>query len=411
MGQILKKTGINRIPVKNTVISNSDIEALFKAPKSVTLDFNPAPYAPQKIARVISSFANTNGGTLIFGLKEIDSSQNQIVGLSTDFEVVEITKKAISLLSPMPLITYEWKRNENYEVFVIKTEKSNTNILLDNEKYIRKEADSILEKESKHEIILNNPKVRRNVAIIIAIEEYAPINQISKVKYAKEDALRFKEMLINVMKLCEDDIFIFTDDEAFKSNLEYNFQGLFHSLTEDDRLIFYYAGHGFHNGITNYLSTYDMHKHHIAETSVSLTEILLDPLRKSKCRNALIFIDACAQIFQHENQRSQISNINDEELIELSHDFPSYAIFLSCQPGQSSYSSDVLKNGIWTYHLIEALNGSINEVVKGGKYITDRLLSDYLSSHVAVYAKKELSYDQNPRAVLDSTYENVIVEK
>lgn len=411
LGQLLKKTGINRIPIKNTVISNSDIELLFNAPKSETLEFSPIPYAPQEIARILSSFANTNGGTLIFGLKEISPTSNQIVGLSTDFQVVEITKKSISLLSPMPPITYNWVNNGNNNVFVIQIEKTATDILFDNKKYIRKESNSTLEvNDPKLKVIINNPDFKRNVAIIIAIENYAPINQISKLKYAKEDALKFKEMLSNVMKLPDDEIFMFIDEEAFKNNLEYNFQGLFHSLTEDDRLIFYYVGHGFHNGITNYLSTYDTHKHHIAETSVSLSKILLDPLRKSKCRNALIFIDSCAQIFQDENERTQISDINDGELILLSHDFPNYATFLSCQAGQSSYSSDILQNGIWTHHLVEALNGKVQEAIRDGKYITDRSLSDYLSSSVAVYTKEELHYDQNPRAILDSSNENVIVK-
>ncbi|WP_298938868.1 RNA-binding domain-containing protein, partial [uncultured Dysgonomonas sp.] len=397
LGQLLKKTGINRIPVRNIPISN--VEVLFNAPISETLDFTPVPYVPQKIAKIISSFANTNGGTLIFGLKEINPTSNEIVGLSTDFRVIEITKKAISLLSPMPPVTYDWVMSEEKNVFVIRIEKSDADILLDDKKYIRKGIDSITEEhEPEENAILNNPKIKRTVAIIIAIEEYVPINHISKVKYAKDDALKFKKMLVNVMKLSDDDIFMLINEEAFKSHLEYNFQGLFHSLTEDDRLIFYYVGHGFHNGITNYLSTYDTHKHHIAETSVSLTEILLDPLRKSKCRNALIFIDACAQIFQDENKRAQISDINDEELIMLSHDFPYYAMFLSCQPGQSSYSSDDLQNGIWTHHLVEALGGGVKEVIKSGKYITDRLLSDYLSSNVAAYTKMKLTYGQNPRA-------------
>ena len=121
-------------------------------------------------------------------------------------------------------------------------------IMFDNKKYIRKESNSTLEvNDPKLKVIINNPDFKRNVAIIIAIENYAPINQISKLKYAKEDALKFKEMLSNVMKLPDDEIFMFIDEEAFKNNLEYNFQGLFHSLTEDDRLIFYYVGHGFHN--------------------------------------------------------------------------------------------------------------------------------------------------------------------
>ena len=55
----------------------------------------------------------------------------------------------------------------------------------------------------------------------------------------------------------ENDIHMFLDQDAFKSSIEYNMKSLFYALKENDRLIFYYVGHGFHNGITNYLSTYN----------------------------------------------------------------------------------------------------------------------------------------------------------
>lgn len=158
------------------------------------------------------------------------------------------------------------------------------------------------------------------------------------------------------------------------------------------------------------MSTYDMHKNNIAGTAVSLRSILIDPLQKSKCKNALIFIDACAQSFQDENERNHVSNINEEELILLSNKFPTYMTFLSCQSGQSSYSSDQLQNGIWTYHLVDAMDGNVSEVLQSNKYITDRLLRDYLSSSVASYVMDELGKEQNPKAILDSSYENVILE-
>ncbi|KJR44198.1 hypothetical protein UF75_5419 [Desulfosporosinus sp. I2] len=413
LGQLLKKTGINRIPIKNIDIDDSELETLLNDPKSEVLDFNAVPYVPQKIAKIISSFANTNGGTLIFGLKENLPTSNEIVGLSTDFQVVEITKKAISLLSPIPKVTYDRLKSGEKSIFVIKTEKSDNNILLENQKYIREEFNSVLEeKTSEYKTKLNISKINKTIAIIIAIENYAPRqeNQISNVKYAFNDALKFKEMLIKSMNVDENDIHMITNDKALKSTLEYDFNSLFYSLTEEDRLVFYYVGHGFHNGITNYLSTYDMHQCNIAETAVSLRKILLDPLRKSKCKNALIFIDACAQSFRDENERSQITDINDEELKLLTNEFPYYATFLSCQPGQSSYSSDILNNGIWTHHLVKAISGDVSEVLRSNKYITDRLLKDYLSSSVSIYTKVELGYNQNPKAILDSSYENIIVE-
>ena len=413
LGQLLKKTGINRIPIKNIDFTDSELETLLNDPKSNVLDFNAVPFVPQKIAKIISSYANTNGGTLIFGLKEISLTSNETVGLSADFPVVEMTKKAISLLSPIPAVTYDWIKSGEKNVFVIKTEKTVNDILLENQKYIREGSNSVLEKKtSEYNTKLNVSSYRKTIAIIIAIENYATReeNQVQKVKYANNDALKFKEALMKSMGVDENDIYMYVDDNALKSSLEYNFTGLFHSLAEDDRLVFYYVGHGFHNGITNFLSTYDMHPHHISETAVSLRKILLDPLLASKCKNALIFIDSCAQSFKDENGRRQITDINDEEIILLTNEFPYYATFFSCQPGQSSYSCDILNNGIWTHHLVKALSGDAPEGLYENKYITDISLKEYLSSSVSEYAKKELGFDQNPKAILDSSHENVIAE-
>jgi len=411
LGQLFKKTGINRIPVKNIDISEAEIDLFLNTQKNEVLDFNPVPFVPQKIAKIISAFANTNGGSLIFGLKKTSSTTNEIVGLSADFRVIEIAKKAISLLSPIPSVTYGWVEYGEKSVFAIKTEKADRDILFNEQKYIRKEAETVLEANSLDDSkILNVPDFNRTIAIIIGIEDYLPKNQISPVKYANADILKVKKSLIDYMNVKEEDIHTFINEEALKTSLEYDLKGLFHYLTENDRLIFYYVGHGFHNGVYNYLSTYDIHKYNIAETGVSLRKILLDPLKKSKCQTALIFIDACAKSFQDENERNQIMDLNDEEFKVLTNEFPYYAIFLSCNSGQSSYSSDTLKNGIWTHHLVEAISGHIPEVMRDNKYITDILLRDYLSTKVAEYIKQELGYEQNPKAILDASNENIIAE-
>lgn len=413
LGQLLKITGINRIPIKNIAVNETELETLLNEPKSEVLDFNAIPYGAQKIAKTISSFANTNGGSLIFGLKEISPNFNKKVGLSSDFHVANTTKRAISMLAPIPIVTHGWVNDGEQSIYIIKTEKSDKDILLDNQKYIRKEINSVLE----NNVFENNTKLsissyKKTIAIIIAIENYATRedNQVQKVKYANNDAIVFKEMLIKSMGVEENDIYMYVNDAALKSNLEYDFIGLFHSLAEEDRLVFYYVGHGFHNGYTNYLSTFDMHPLHIAETAVSLRKILIDPLLTSKCKNALVFIDACAQSFKDENGRRQITDIDDTDMVMLTNEFPYYATFLSCQPGQSSYSSDILNNGIWTHHLVKAINGDEPEVLYENRYITDISLMEYLSNRVAEYTKKELGFDQNPKAILDSSYENVIAE-
>ncbi len=410
LGQLLKMKKINKIPIKQIRIK--DIE--LNNPKSEILDFDAVPFSPEKTAQTIASFANTNGGVILFGLKEISFYENEIVGLSTDFNVVDITNKAIAMLSPTPNVSFDWLKKGDELVFVIETEKASEDIFLNSQKFIRKSSLTVLDNDEvkRATSIINKSKFKRTIAIIISIENYFPKqrNQIPPVKYANNDAEKFKEMLLNKLSIDEKDIILLENDKAIKTEIEDVIKYQMFSITEEDRLIFYYVGHGFHDGMTNYISTYDMSRTDISNTAISLRKLLLDPLKKSKCKNALIFIDACAQKFIDKYSRNTISNFDDAELIIFSNEFPYYSLFLSCQDGESSYSCDRLKNGIWTYYLTKSITESSEEVILNDQYITDRKLGDYLSFMVSKYAKSEYNWDQNPKTILDSCYENVIIE-
>lgn len=412
LGQFLKLTEINKIPVPGLAISSTEVTELCIKPKSIKHEFNAVPLAPFQIAKVIAAFANTEGGTLVFGINEITSTQNETVGLSSDYRIGEIIAKALSFLSPKPEVTCDWIDSNARRLFVIKTIKFTDEIYLGNQVFIRegheiklKESVTVEDKKS-----LSTQKFSKTVAIVIAIENYANKDQIKKVKYAESDARLFKELLISKFGVEEEDVYLFLNEEALKSSLQYNFQGLFHELSSDDRLVFYYVGHGFHNGVTNYLSTFDMHPHHVDTTAISLREILLDPLSKSKCKSAMIFIDACAQSFVAENSRNTLVNIDGNEIKIILSDTNYLASYFSCQPGQSSYSCDNLKQGVWTYHLSQAIKGEKPEAVLSKKYVTDRSLSDYLAKSVTSYVKDELGYVQNPKSILDSDSENVLIQ-
>ena len=414
IGQLITQLEINRIPIRNINISTNDLITSLNA-KSQILDFDAIPFVPEKMAKIIASFANTDGGKIIFGVKESVLNSIEVVGLNKSINVVDIVHKAIAMLSPIPSINYEWVHVESKNIFLIEVEKQNERaILLNDVKYIRDGIESVLEKDNiANNILLKKLDIKRTIAIIISIENYADRqnDQIKKVKYATEDAKAFKQCLIDNMLLSEDNIHMFVDQDAYKSSLDYDLSGLFRSLEENDQLIFYYAGHGFHDGITNYLSTYDTHPFNIAETSISLRQILLDPLQKSKCKNALIFIDACAQMLRKDEARNSISDINIEEFSIITDKFPNFNTFLSCHTGQSSYSCDDIKHGVWTYFLNKALSGHEDLVFKNNQYITNQSLRDYLSKNVSKYVENKLGYEQSPKAILDSNHEVIIWEK
>lgn len=413
LGHLLKMTKINKIPISNLTFEEQELETFIKQQKSIDFEFDAVPSSPYKAAQIISSFANTEGGALVYGINKV-GEENKIVGLSADFRMDDITKKALMMISPLPTATYDWVNVGGKHLFIIKVEESSEGMLVGSKRYIRDGNQTKIEEDLLSNTIetLAFPDIERTVAIIIGIESYKPRdnNQVPSVLYASRDASLFRSMLIERFNVDEDDIHMFINEDALKSDLEYGLNGLFHSLSEKDRLVFYYVGHGFYSGTTNYLSTYDTHINNVTETAVSLRKVLLDPLLKSECKSGLVFIDACAQRFINDNERALITDLNTEDFQLFKSDHPNFATFLSCQPGQSSYSCNELEHGIWTRHLYKALSGKENEAIKSEKYITDRALNDYLARSVSQYTKNKLGYDQNPKAILDSSCENIIVE-
>lgn len=411
IGQVFEKAKINKISVPNLEISTQEIHDLASEKMSTIFEFSPIPYAPTKISQVISSFSNTEGGRLVFGIQENLIGPNDIIGLSLDYQMNKIMEKTISNLNLLPKIESDWIQIQGKSLFIIKVEKSQEDVLCDGIKYTRdntkiiSETDSIIQKRRLAKADFNNTK-----AVIIAIEDYHPSvrKQIQSVKHARADAMAFKDMLQNSMGVKEEDIQTYIDENAFGNQLEHELNQLFSNLNEDDRLIFYYAGHGFHDGITNYLSTYDIHPSNIVGTSLSLNKILLDPLKQSECKNALIFIDACAHKVVIENERTVVSDFQDEDFKIITHQFPYYAIFLSCQVGESSFGSNRFNHGIWTYHLIDAIKGNHPEIMKGRNYLTDSDLQQYLTDVVPASTLEEFGRQQHPKSILDSHCENII---
>lgn len=174
------------------------------------------------------------------------------------------------------------------------------------------------------------------------------------------------------------------------------------------RVIFYYAGHGFYVNSENCLTWWDTHAFKSQGTTVSLRELLLDPLEKTSCKQALIFLDCCASNFLDQfPSRDFLPDFNSTDFDKFLQISEYYAIFMSCSPGQKSYPSNDLKHGIWTYHLIEALKGNAPDAITRDFYITDNSLQNYLAQAVPSFIACSMSpqREQDPFAKVSASKE------
>ena len=96
-----------------------------------------------------------------------------------------------------------------------------------------------------------SPKIKDNAyAVVIGIESYR--NDLPKVDYARRDAEKVKEYLINAFGYREENIKLLLDERATRSDLEtYLETWLTNNLEQDGEVFIYYSGHGAPNPTNN----------------------------------------------------------------------------------------------------------------------------------------------------------------
>lgn len=251
------------------------------------------------------------------------------------------------------------------------------------------------------------PANGRVIAVVVGVENYQK-GRFSAVSYAEADANAFSDVLRDMYDEGAVDCELMLSAEATKQTLDYQISQAIQSTTAEDLFVFFYAGHGFFASGDNYLTAFDSATVNVSETSIPLMTSLVEPLRNSACRRALLFVDACATkvasratISSFDSKQVQLPEGNKDEY---------HALFLSCQRGQSSYPAPAERHGVWTFHLLKALQGRAKEALADGTNLTDISLRDYLQKSVTKYIRDNtmVSGKQTPEALIRASSSFVI---
>jgi uncharacterized caspase-like protein len=223
-------------------------------------------------------------------------------------------------------------------------------------------------------------------AVLIGIETYQK-QDICPVQYALADAVAVKEVLVQHFGVAPENISLWLDSDATRSAFENDLPYMIRGLSPGDRFIFFYAGHGFYANGTNRLTTWDTHPNNLVGTTVSLEEVLLKPLKERQDVDSLVFIDACAADLKTSivQARDIVGDLTRGEFETLVQSTDHAAAFFACSPNEKAYPSDTLMHGIWTYHLIQALQGDAEGALDRDRFITGESLKNYLTVEVPAY--------------------------
>jgi len=250
--------------------------------------------------------------------------------------------------------------------------------------------------------------------IIITVENYQPSRYgLNNVKYANSDGQEIKKLFIEKFGIEEDKILTYQDSEFTLARFQTETRYYFKQLTADTVLFFYYAGHGFFLDGRNYLTTYETSTLDLKNTSVSFENIILEEFRNSKANTFVAFIDACAEGMSDNSRSLPMRGIRLRmEADEENRCGFNYAIFFACSPEEKSYSSDKLKHGVWTWHILKAFDiNAYNRGIMPCK--STESLKKYLHDTVRVYATNhpdENIKPQTPYAIISANSEEAIFE-
>jgi hypothetical protein len=131
-----------------------DVLPLIGQPEGEKLEYKAVLPPAATLARLISSFANTQGGDIILGAIETHGVV-RINGLSDEFRATTITRKAIDLLSPRPPVTYQYVDYQGKRLFVIHVDQSSQTVFVAGKQYVRLDAISVLENDEVSRTIEN----------------------------------------------------------------------------------------------------------------------------------------------------------------------------------------------------------------------------------------------------------------
>lgn len=224
-----------------------------------------------------------------------------------------------------------------------------------------------------------------DVAVVIGIEKY---RDLPASDFSSSDATLIRDYLV-ALGYPSRNITLLLNERATRSDIAMVIERwLPNKVKPDSRVVIYYSGHGSPDPVSGkaYLVPYDGNPNYLDYTAYPMTK-LYKQLGDLNVSAVMVFLDSCfsgakgGRTVIAEGARPLVSVVSP--LLALSG---GVAVLTASQDSQISTSSKELKHGIFTYHLLKAIQA-------GKKNLAD--IFDYVRPFVQDDAKA-LNVEQTP---------------
>jgi tetratricopeptide (TPR) repeat protein len=225
-------------------------------------------------------------------------------------------------------------------------------------------------------------------AVIVGISRYRNLADKEQLQFAERDAQSIFTALISPEggNFRVENVHMLTNDKATLAAVRREIGTWLPSVAkEDDRVLIYFAGHGFMDHGKGYLAPYDLERGRIADTGYPMDELGSAIGGKIKAKSKILLTDAC--------HSGAITPEDTENLNQRFGDLSKSLFSLTASRARErSFESPDLKggHGVFTYYVVAGLEGAAD--TSGDGVVTADELAEYVHTQVREYTSNQ----QNP---------------
>ena len=244
--------------------------------------------------------------------------------------------------------------------------------------------------------------IPRSYALVIGVSHYANLPAAAQLHYPDRDAEEIYTTLISPEggQFPPENVHRLIDSQATLANVRKELEHWLPSVTKpNDRVLIYFAGHGFVSGGKGYLAPYDIDLKNVASTAYPMDELGKEIGSNIQGKWKVLLTDAChSGAITPEADRAELN----KTLLDLHNSL--FSMTASRDREQSFESADWGGgHGIFTYYVIQGMNGAAD--TNGDGVVSADELAEYVHSNVRQATKAM----QNPTSERGSFDPNMVL--
>ncbi|MBI1354971.1 MAG: tetratricopeptide repeat protein [Acidobacteria bacterium] len=230
--------------------------------------------------------------------------------------------------------------------------------------------------------VLAESGVPRSYALVVGVSQYQKLPEKSWLQFATRDAEAIYRILISPEggNFRTENVRLLTGDQATKANLTRELEEWLPGKAQPgDRVLIYFAGHGFVADGQAYLAPFDVDPADIAASGYSMSRLGEVIGGKIQAKDKVLITDSCHSGAITPTAEGEANSALNASLLDLN---TSTFVLTASRDRESSYEGDAWGggHGVFTYYVVKGLEGEADW--NGDAIVTADELAEYTRTEV-----------------------------